>query len=358
MVNQDNNTFIAKKPVSGRWSPITPIQPQRETRFKISRDRLAETKSSRSRVPETKISRIVGRVPETKSSRIFDRVAEVKSNRIYNDRVAETNSLDGFLFSDSEASPKFRRFDLNMRVANNKVHVSKPLMKNKSIKKLPKQATFISIIGENNIRPEIKHSKNSRPLESEFEIIYSKKSSSTVSPPQFKSKQLSARNPLIIFQGHSNVRVFKANNISNSEHNPNKSGLTIVAPKIDNTSTQESIAPKFPKIDLILEDLILEDLILDKQNFTSISNDTQLNFEDEIFLEVVNNTNLLGSVGANDTNLPDISKPLTSFGSTIKGWLSMLTGDSSNNDQDSLHNLTMNTNHSMTHDKTNNTLNH
>ena len=118
------------------------------------------------------------------------------------DRVAETNSLDGYLFSDSEASPDYRRAEVQPKVS---VSAGADSIKLLVVPKaLSSKRVSIRLLNNKKENNEIVHSKNSQPLGSEFEVVYSKLPKITI-PKAEKQPE----SPFIIVQGHSKVSVFR-----------------------------------------------------------------------------------------------------------------------------------------------------
>ena len=130
------------------------------------------------------------------------------------DRVAETNSLDGYLFSDSEASPKYRKTQVKPKIVKKAVsNVTAKYAKSAKSKALASNKVSIKVLGKTKDKGEIVHRTNSRPLQSEFEVIYTKKSKSITTPkPKPKPKP---ETPFVIIQGHSKVSVFRPEEESN-----------------------------------------------------------------------------------------------------------------------------------------------
>ena len=119
------------------------------------------------------------------------------------DRVAETNSLDGYLFSDSEASPEYRRAEMKPKLSLRENSIPAILIP----KAVSSKRVSIRILGNEKEKDELIHFKNSEPLKSEFEIIYSKKGPTPTIAP---NNQPDA--PFTIIQGHSKVSVFRPDN--------------------------------------------------------------------------------------------------------------------------------------------------
>ncbi|XP_018015359.1 uncharacterized protein LOC108672230 isoform X2 [Hyalella azteca] len=151
-------------------------------------------------------------------------------DRIF-DNVAETNSLDGYLFSDSEPSPKYIR--TNDKPAVTQKAVAAPLKSVPSIvipKALSSDRDSVKLIGASRPVNEIVHTKNSEPLKSEFEIIYTKSAETTTTKPAIKDDS-----PFTIIEGHSKVRIFRSDSSRSSQN------MTVSLAPDAKLSTQASV---------------------------------------------------------------------------------------------------------------------
>ncbi|KAF2366670.1 hypothetical protein FHG87_002559 [Trinorchestia longiramus] len=136
-----------------------------------------------------------------KSSKKVQRIPD----RIF-DRVAETNSLDGYLFSDSEPSPKYVKTEKKPSTVVKPNDTSTNIVPALVIPKaLFSKRVSVRLVGGSKPEEEIVHTKNEEPLKSEFEIIYTKNAKTTT----MKSLVVDD-SPFTIIEGHSKVRVFRS----------------------------------------------------------------------------------------------------------------------------------------------------
>ena len=131
--------------------------------------------------------------------------ATTAPQRIPFDAVADTNSLDGYLFSDSEASPEYAHPEVKPNIV---------IIEGKDIgnsKGLIKQETRLNVVAPSNIttNEEINTTKNEKQAFDELEIIYP---GPAPKPTTSRSSSTSSLWPLyIVHEGHSKVKVFGIN---------------------------------------------------------------------------------------------------------------------------------------------------
>ena len=161
----------------------------------------------------------------------------------YLDRVAETNSLDGYLFSDSEAAPEYARPETkpNTVTIDKKDEVEvKGVVKDKvEAKVVVKDETKGSIIANTNVtrRGDFVPSGKLEPLEPKgIEKVFTSGKSLFSSAPQ--------QSMYVIIQGHSKVKMFGTNSVKNPiEKEKKNSDFIIVTTHATTTEAPETLVP-------------------------------------------------------------------------------------------------------------------
>ena len=183
-------------------------------------------------------------------------------NSFYEDRVAETNSLDGYLFSDSEASPDYAHPEVKPNVI---VIEEKDKQEAKGIEKEKTTANPVNRESETNTEPnKVKDQSVEVAIKNTTEaksLVKGKMDSEAVRRGEFiPSKPLDPSNkeikdlmsskqnsiakeapPLyVIYQGHSKVQMYGTNNVSQNklDRDDKKPDFYIITTTQSPTSTE------------------------------------------------------------------------------------------------------------------------
>ncbi|XP_042875593.1 uncharacterized protein LOC122255524 [Penaeus japonicus] len=133
--------------------------------------------------------------PPTADELSTDTAVTEKEPGTYFDAVADTNSLDGYLFSDSEASPEYARPQLRPNVV---IIESKDSNDSKGV---VRESSTVRVVSTSSVTSKPSETTASEPVKTNFEdleVIFS--GSKSLSSPLY-----------VIHQGHSKVRVFGIN---------------------------------------------------------------------------------------------------------------------------------------------------
>lgn len=186
---------------------------------------------------------------------------------VYPDAVADTNSLDGYLFSDSEANPEYA----NPRVSTNVViNENKNASKNKGA-------------ARGNSKVQINASLVQRTSATPLTL----KNVQTIYPGPAPARKTSSSSPqYVIYQGHSKVKVFGASSAEEddwskvdtkdifmgSKQNTSNASSTVTPPTLNTTSLPTSITS--PTTPTSLTPLSTTKSIISSTFFSSVQQST------------------------------------------------------------------------------------
>ncbi|KAK7075842.1 hypothetical protein SK128_027115 [Halocaridina rubra] len=256
-------TQVTDKP--GRGITDEPITFVREFRYTRPTEETPTTIPTFDEEPQTTF-KYTSTPPTVTETTMIDTTSEVAKNVRY-DAVADTNSIDGYLFSDSEASPEYAHPEVKpniIAIHGKGLDTSKGIVKDDgtindstSSSTSPFEPQSISVT-----------QKELRPAFDNLEIIYPGR------PPKITTSTPSSWPLYIIHEGHSKVRVFGINTAADkpSSFKSSLKSVPIIESSTITSTSQFTTTKSLPNI--TTTDTFIKTPFLVYQNSTTESTPT------------------------------------------------------------------------------------